>query len=67
MCQMVAAGLGVGVLPDAAVQPHLRSMGLRKIDITDAWVHRKLLLGARDFEALPRPVRLLADHLRSSR
>ena len=32
MCQMVAAGLGIAVLPDAAVQPHLRSMGLRKID-----------------------------------
>ena len=24
MCQMVAAGLGIAVLPDAAVQPHLR-------------------------------------------
>ncbi len=63
MCLMVAAGLGVAVLPDAAVQPHLRSMGLRKIDISDAWVHRKLLLGARDFAALARPARLLADHL----
>jgi len=63
MCQMVAAGLGVAVLPDAAVQPHLRSMGLRKINIRDDWVHRKLLIGARDFAALPRPVRLLMDHL----
>jgi DNA-binding transcriptional LysR family regulator len=63
MCQMVAAGLGVAVLPDAAVQPHLRSMGLRKIDIRDDWVHRNLLLGARDFAALPRPARLLMDHL----
>ncbi|HSI60583.1 MAG TPA: LysR substrate-binding domain-containing protein [Ideonella sp.] len=63
MCQMVAAGLGVAVLPDAAIQPHLRSMGLRKIDILDDWVHRTLLIGARDFAALPRPVRLLMDHL----
>ncbi|MDB5998342.1 MAG: transcriptional regulator, LysR family [Rhizobacter sp.] len=63
MCQMVAAGLGVAVLPDAAVQPHLRSMGLRKIDIRDDWVHRKLLIGARDFAALARPVRLFMDHL----
>lgn len=63
MCQMVAAGLGIAVLPDAAIQPHLRSMGLRKIDIRDDWVHRKLLIGARDFAALPRPVRLLMDHL----
>ena len=64
MCQMVAAGLGVAVLPLEAVEPHLRSMGLRKIDIADNFAHRSLLLGARDFAALPRPVRLFADHLR---
>jgi DNA-binding transcriptional LysR family regulator len=63
MCQMVAAGLGVAVLPEAAVQPHLQSMGLRKIALNDAWVRRQLLLGARDFAALPRPARLLMDHL----
>ena len=63
ICQMVAAGLGVAVLPDAAVQPHLRSMGLVRIELTDAWVERELLIGARDLGALPRPVRLLLDHL----
>ena len=63
MCQMVAAGLGVAVLPEAAVQPHLRSMGLRRIALRDAWVQRQLLLGARDFAALPRPARLLMEHL----
>ncbi|WP_157268934.1 LysR substrate-binding domain-containing protein [Azohydromonas aeria] len=63
MCQMVAAGLGVAVLPEAAVQPHLVSMGLRRIALNDAWVQRQLLLGARDFAALPRPARLLAEHL----
>jgi DNA-binding transcriptional LysR family regulator len=67
MCQMVAAGLGVAVLPDAAIQPHLRSMGLRKIDLRDAWVHRTLLLGARDLKALPRPARVLLDHLLKGR
>lgn len=63
MCQMVAAGLGAAVLPDAASRPHLRSMRLAKIDIRDDWARRKLLLGARDFGALARPVRLLMDHL----
>lgn len=63
MCQMVAAGLGVAVLPDAAVQPHLRSMGLARIALADAWARRELLLGARDLAALPRPARLLLDHL----
>jgi DNA-binding transcriptional LysR family regulator len=63
MCLMVAAGLGVAVLPKGAVQPHLVSMGLRQIEIRDAWVHRKLLLAARDLAALARPARLLTDHL----
>jgi DNA-binding transcriptional LysR family regulator len=66
MCQMVAAGLGIAVLPDTAVQPHLRSMGLRKIDLTDPWVERELLLGARDLGALARPARLLLDALRTA-
>lgn len=63
MCQMVAVGLGLAVLPEAAVQPHLASMGLRRIELTDAWAERELLIGARDLAALPRPVRLLLDHL----
>jgi DNA-binding transcriptional LysR family regulator len=63
MCQMVAAGLGVAVLPDAAVRPHLKSMGLARIEIADPWVVRTLLVGVRDLAALPRPVRALLDHL----
>ena len=63
MCQMMAAGLGIAVLPDAAVQPHLRSMGLARIELHGAWVERELLIGVRDPAALPRPVRLLLDHL----
>ena len=63
MCQMVAAGLGVAVLPDTAVRPHLRSMGLARIELSDAWVERELLIGVRDLAALARPVRLLLDHL----
>ena len=63
MCQMVAAGLGIAVLPDAAVQPHLRSMGLARLTLAGAWVERELLIGVRDAAALPRPVRLLLDHL----
>jgi DNA-binding transcriptional LysR family regulator len=67
MCHMVAAGLGVAVLPEAAVRPHLASMGLRKLDLHDAWVERELLLGARDFAALPKPVRSLVDHFERRR
>ncbi|WP_206956230.1 LysR family transcriptional regulator [Trinickia acidisoli] len=63
MCLMVAAGLGIAVLPDAAVRPHLRSMGLRKIALSEAWACRELLICARDLHALPKPARLLVNHL----
>ena len=63
MCQMVAAGLGIAVLPDLAVQPHLRSMRLKTIALRGSWVARDLLLCARDSTALARPARALMDHL----
>lgn len=50
---MVAAGLGV------AVQPYLQSMGLEQVGIQGDWVHRQLLIGAKDFNAVARPVRVL--------
>ncbi len=65
MCQMVAAGLGIAVLPAGSVQPLVKALGLRKIDLADDWVDRELLVGARELGALPRPVRSLLDHLRA--
>lgn len=62
MCQMVAAGLGVAVLPGEAIRPHLRSMNLREIALQDDWAKRRLLIGVRDASAVPRHVRLLIDH-----
>jgi DNA-binding transcriptional LysR family regulator len=63
---MVAAGLGVAVLPAAAVRPYLRSMGLRKIELAEEWAHRALLICARDLAVLPKPARLLVTHLTGS-
>jgi len=63
MCQMVAAGLGVAVLPADAVRALVRSLNLRQIPLTDAWARRQLLIGVRDLETLPRHARLLVDHL----
>ncbi len=62
--RMVAAGLGIAVLPQTAVQPHLGSMGLVSLALSDGWAARRLLLGARDLGALARPARLLLEHLR---
>ncbi len=63
MCMMVAAGLGVAVLPHDAVLPHLRSMKLRKIELQDDWVHRQLLIAVRDLQQLALPARRFIEYL----
>ena len=65
--QMVAAGLGIAVLPGAAVQLLAKALGLRKLELTDDWVDRELLLDARDLSALPRPARSLLDQFEDQR
>ncbi|MDN3919185.1 LysR substrate-binding domain-containing protein [Roseateles violae] len=63
MCQMVAAGMGVAVLPRDAIQAQLRVLPLRQIELEDDWASRRLLIGLRDAAAVPRHVRLLIEHL----
>ncbi|MNV66086.1 LysR substrate binding domain protein [compost metagenome] len=63
MCQMVSAGLGIAVLPKASVQPLLSGMDLQQVRLNDEWAKRKLLIGARSFDTITRPVRILMDHL----
>lgn len=63
MCKMVAAGMGIAVLPAEAVRELIGSLGLRQIALNDSWSERSLLIGLRDAKAMPRHVRLLLDHL----
>jgi DNA-binding transcriptional LysR family regulator len=63
MCQMVAAGMGIAVLPSAAVRALVRSLNLRQIALKDPWAQRRLMIGLRDINAVPRHVRMLIDHL----
>ena len=62
ICRMIEAGLGIGVLPEGAVQEG--NAGLHAIRLTDEWAHRSLWLGVRSQAALlPEAVKLF-DHLR---
>ncbi|WP_020655358.1 LysR family transcriptional regulator [Massilia niastensis] len=63
MCKMVAAGMGIAVLPSDAVHELLRPLNLRQIALKDPWADRRLLIGLRDAKAVPRHVRLLLEHL----
>lgn len=50
--RMIEAGLGIGILPVAAVRPELLAAGLRAVQLTDTWAERTLWVGAKDAQAL---------------
>jgi len=67
MRNMIAAGLGVGILPLPSVAPYLQMMPLRMIPLKESWSKRPLNIVARRFQALPLPSQLLVRHLVRSR
>jgi DNA-binding transcriptional LysR family regulator len=63
VARMIQAGLGIGVLPEAAAKAFAGSMGLRFISLTDPWATRRMSVCVRQYATLPAPARLLVDHL----
>ena len=66
ICQMVGAGVGIAVVPEAAARRCARSMPITHLTIRDAWANRKLVICARSFKSLARPAKQLVDHLRKA-
>jgi DNA-binding transcriptional LysR family regulator len=64
ICQMVAACVGMAVVPEAAAKRCARSMPISIVRIRDAWANRKLVICARSFKMLSRPAKQLVEHLR---
>ncbi len=67
VAKLIQAGLGIGVLPEAAARSFAAPMGLRLIALTDPWARRGMFVGVRQLDTLPGPARLLVDHLAQSR
>jgi DNA-binding transcriptional LysR family regulator len=44
VCHLVASGLGIAILPEAAARPIVRAMGLKTRPLADAWARRRLLV-----------------------
>lgn len=64
MCTMIAAGVGVGVLPESCVERYVRAgLPLRIIKLTDAWSLRERYVIYRDLDALPLCARAFVDTL----
>lgn len=63
ICRMIACGMGVGVLPEAAVADRLAALDLAAVTLTDHWAHRELRIAVRDLAALPVLAREMVEHL----
>jgi DNA-binding transcriptional LysR family regulator len=66
ICQMVAADVGIAVVPEAAAKRCAASMPITMVKIRDPWANRRLAICARSFKALPRPAKQLVEHLRQA-
>jgi DNA-binding transcriptional LysR family regulator len=66
ICQMVGAGVGIAVVPEAAARRCARSMPITTLTIRDAWANRRLAICARSFKTLARPAKQLVEHLRKA-
>jgi DNA-binding transcriptional LysR family regulator len=66
ICQMVAAGVGIAVVPEAAAKRCAQSMPILMIRLRDPWANRRLAICARSFKTLPRPAKQLVEFLRKA-
>ncbi|WP_250456163.1 LysR family transcriptional regulator [Caballeronia sp. ATUFL_M2_KS44] len=62
MCRLIAAGQGIGVLPEGAVRLFREPMRLRFIRLTNPWAERVMSVGIRS-GAAPLPARKLFEYL----
>lgn len=63
-CRMVAAGLGVAVLPMEAIAPQLRHLPLQAVPVAEDWAQRTHYLALRPGAEAPAAARTLAQALR---
>jgi DNA-binding transcriptional LysR family regulator len=61
MCHMVAAGLGVAILPRAGAAPHVKAMRLKLVELQDMPTQRRLLLVMRKRDALSAAAQALVE------
>jgi len=63
-CRIVAAGLGLAILPREATAPFAQSAGLAMVPLADAWAERRFVVVARGEGTLGASARQLMEHLR---
>ena len=66
LCLMVAAGLGIGLLPRKSAQLYIRSLKIKCVTLREPWAVRKLVVCVRTYEALSPVAKLLVNHISRS-
>lgn len=65
LCLMVAAGMGLGVLPRGSAQIYQGALAIRLVALDEPWARRRLMLCLRADEAPSGAARLLVEHLQA--
>lgn len=64
-CRIVAAGLGIAILPHEATASHAHSSGLAMVPLADTWAQRRFVICSRPDPSLSAAARLLIEHLQA--
>jgi len=62
-CRLVAAGLGIVVLPREAGAPHADAGRVALVPLTDPWARRQFVVASRPSKTLSTSAQLLREHL----
>jgi DNA-binding transcriptional LysR family regulator len=62
-CRMIAANVGIGILPESAARRHAQTMAIRLVRLSDDWALRKLCICVRSLAMLPAFARELVELL----
>lgn len=63
LCRLVADGVGLGIMPEAAARRCEQTMKIVGVPLTDAWARRQLSVCVRDEKKMAAPARDLFSHL----
>lgn len=63
LCEMIAHGVGIGIVPRSIAQRYRRRHSLRVLALSDKWARRDLCLCLRSWDELSAPMRSLLTHL----
>jgi DNA-binding transcriptional LysR family regulator len=61
MCRIIAANVGIGILPESAARRHAKTSDIHLVKLNDKWALRDLKICVRSLELLPSFTRNLVE------